>query len=94
MTWYMLLICAGWIWGWICVIEIKTKQIKPLGSGAPIWENDTSDYPDVIKVPMADGHVITYRRDMSQQDPRLLRSIELIRIMKKHTYGGRKEETR
>jgi hypothetical protein len=34
--------------------------------------------------------VITYRRDMSQQDPRLLRSIELIRIMKKHTYGGRK----
>lgn len=74
------------------MIELKTEQIKPLGTGAPIWESDTSDYPDVIKMPMQDGRVITYRRDMSQQDPRLLKSLDLIRAMNKSTYGGRKEK--
>ena len=74
------------------VMELRTRQIKPLGTGAPIWESDTSDYPDVIKMPMQDGRVITYRRDLSQQDPRLLKSMELIRLMNKHVYGGRKEK--
>jgi len=38
------------------------SQIKPLGTGAPIWECDGSAYPAIIKMPMEDGTVSTYRR--------------------------------
>ena len=55
---------------------------------APIWEHDTSDYPDVVKVAMADGHVITYQRVIEQPHPNCLKAIDLIKIMKGHTYGG------
>lgn len=74
------------------MIELKTEQIKPLGFVVPIWETDVSDYPDMIKVPMADGHVITYRRDLAQQDPRVQKCIDLIKTMNRHIYGGRKEK--
>ena len=71
------------------------KQIKPLApGGAPIWEYDTSDYPDVLKVPMEDGHVITYRREVNQPEPRVLKCVDLIRIMNGHTYGGNKRKNR
>ena len=64
-------------------------QIKPLHNAvAPIWEHDTSDYPDVVKVAMADGHVITYQRVIEQPHPNCLKAIDLIKIMKGHTYGG------
>jgi hypothetical protein len=67
-----------------------TLQIKPLAnSAAPIWEHGSSDYPDLIKVAMEDGHVITYRREVEHPHPQCLKSIELIRIMKNHTYGGK-----
>ena len=65
-------------------------QIKPLAnSAAPIWERESSDYPDLIKVAMEDGHVIAYRREVGQPHPQCLKSIDLIRIMKGHTYGGK-----
>lgn len=75
--------------------EALLTQIKPLaGSGAPIWEHDSSDYPDLLKVPMEDGHVITYRREIQQPDPRVMKSIDLIRLMKNNTYGGGKHAKR
>lgn len=72
--------------------RIKTEQIKPLNhSVAAIWEHDWSDYPDLIKVPMEGGQVITYRRVIEQPHPQCLKTIEIIRLMKEHTYGGTKK---
>lgn len=66
------------------------NQIKPLPQSAPIWEYETSDYPDLLKVPMENGHVITYRREIEQPEPRVMKCIDLIRVMNKCTYGGYK----
>lgn len=66
------------------------KQIKPLPQSAPIWEYETSDYPDLLKVPMENGHVVTYRREIEQPEPRVMKCIDLIRVMNKCTYGGYK----
>ena len=61
-------------------------QIKPLHNAvAPIWEHDTSDYPDIVKVAMADGHVITYQRVIEQ--PAFRKSLEIIRNMKDEVVG-------
>lgn len=58
-------------------------QIKPLNNiVAPIWEHGFSDYPDMIKVPMEDGKVITYRREITQPHPQVLKACEIIRKMK------------
>ena len=70
------------------------SQIKPLGTGAPIWEYDSSDYPDLLKMPMEDGHVVTYRREVEQPHPQCMKAVELIRIMKGHTYGGTRKNRR
>ena len=53
------------------------EQIKPLNHiVAPIWEHDSSDYPDVIKVPMEDSKVITYRREIEQPNPSFLKAMD------------------
>ena len=67
---------------------VKAEQIRPLGNVAPIWDYDTSDYPDRIKVPMQDGHVVSYVREIEQPHPKCLKTIDMIRIMKGHTFGG------
>ncbi len=70
---------------------VKTEQIKPLSNTvAPIWDYSTSDYADRIKVPMEDGRVITYVREIEQPHPKCLKTVELIRIMQGCTYGGSK----
>jgi hypothetical protein len=42
---------------------------KPLPMVLPIWEHDWSEFPDVVRVSMEDGHVINYRREISQPKP-------------------------
>lgn len=70
---------------------VENLQIRPLNQRlAYIHENAWSDYPDLIKVPMEDGHVITYRREITQPEPRVMKCVDLIRIMKDCTYGGYK----
>jgi len=70
---------------------IKTAQIKPLNHAvAGIWDYDSSDYPDRVKIPMEDGQVISYIREIEQPHPKCLKSIELIKILKGCTYGGGK----
>ena len=65
-------------------------QIKPLNpSVAVVWENAWSDYPDLVKLPMEDGKVITYRREIEQPHPQCMKAVDLIRMMNKHTYGGK-----
>ena len=41
-------------------------------------------------MPMEDGHVITYRREIEQPEPRVMKCIDLIRVMNECTYGGYK----
>jgi len=67
---------------------VKAEQIKPLGQGVPVWDYDTSDYPDRVMMPMEDGHVITYVRLIEQPHPKCLKTIDMIRIMNGHTFGG------
>lgn len=68
-----------------------SEQIKPLShSAAPIWDYDSSDYPDRIKLPMQDGHVIEYVRAVEQPHPKCLAAIDLIKVMMDNTFGGYK----
>ena len=67
-----------------------TEQIKPLNHVvAPIWEHESSDYPDVIKVPMEDSQVITYRRVIEFPHPKLAEAIGNIRTGYKYGYQGK-----
>lgn len=75
--------------------ETVSIQIKPLNPQvAGIWENAWSDYPDTIKIPMEDGHVVTYRREIEQPHPQCIKAIDLIKVMKGHTYGGNGKHTK
>ena len=47
-------------------------------------------YPERIRVAMADGTTQWYQIEVKQPDPRVLKSIDLIRIMKDNIYGGHK----
>ena len=70
---------------------VMAEQIRPLNhTVAAIWEHDSSDYPDLIKVPMEDGQVVTYRQEIKQPHPQCMKALDLIRIMKDCTYGGYK----
>lgn len=46
----------------------KESKIRPIADVVPIWEHD-GQYPDLIKVAMADGQVVTYRLDVQQPHP-------------------------
>ena len=69
-----------------------TEQIKPLNQSiAAVWEYDFSDYPDLLRIPMEDGQVVSYRKEIRQPEPRVMKCVDLIRMMKEHTYGGTKK---
>ena len=59
-----------------------SEQIKPLNhSVAAIWEHETSDYPDLIKVPMEDGKVVSFRREIEQPHPQCRKALESLNRM-------------
>ena len=67
----------------------EIRHIKPLNPRIAFsHEYESSDYPDILRIPMEDGKVITYRREIEQPEPRVTKAIDLIRIMKENTYGG------
>ena len=71
------------------------QQIKPLlRTVAPIWETDASDYPDIVKVPMENGHIVTYRREIEQPIPQCMpqSAQEIIQILKRNSFGGQKKK--
>lgn len=73
---------------------VKAEQVRPLGNVAPIWDYDTSDYPDRIKVPMQDGHVVSYVREIEQPHPKCMKTIDIIRVMNDCTYGYQPKHTK
>ena len=77
----------------IILEDKKAERIEPLIRVNAVWERECSDYPDVIKVPMKDGHVIEYRIDRQQPHPNLMKAIDIIRLMNDCTVGGYKPKT-
>lgn len=65
-----------------------TGRIKPMISVNAIYERDASTYPDVIRIPMSDGHVVSYRIDEKEQHPAFTRAMEMVAVLKEHVYGG------
>ena len=71
------------------------EKIKPINhTVAAIWEKDYSDYPDLIKIPMENGRVITYRREIQQPEPQapklsLLKPSELLSLISRNPRAGR-----
>ena len=57
----------------------KAIRVRPLPKVTGGWEHDWSKYPDFIRVPMSDGSVRTYRREIEQPHPQCRESIETIR---------------
>ena len=66
---------------------------KPLVPITAIWEKDSkSDYPETIRIPMDDGHVVTYKLDIEQPHPAFLEAMNIIESWPKgsYLYRGRK----
>ena len=67
--------------------DTRERRTAPLVPVRSIWDKDSlSKYPDTIKVPMEDGHVISYRLDIEQPHPAFLEAIDNIRSMKEGGY--------
>ena len=56
-------------------------RVLPLPKVTGIWRHDSSRYPEVIKVPMSDGKVVTYHIDVEMPHPQLMAALENIRKM-------------
>ena len=46
-----------------------SKRADPLAKVTPVWEHDTSRYPDRVRIPMSDGKVVTYCIDVEMPHP-------------------------
>ena len=51
-------------------------RVLPLPKVTGIWRHEFSRYPDMVKVPMSDGRVISYVIDVDQPAPVLRDSLE------------------
>ena len=70
--------------------EAKAIRVIPTPHVTGYWHHESSDYPDEIKVKMADGESVTYVRKIEQPHPKCQQAIDLIRVMSECTYGGYK----
>lgn len=64
--------------------DVKEGQISPIPDVFPVWEHDWSDYPDMIRVAMADGNVVNYRIDVELPHPAFKR---VMKLLEKIPYG-------
>ena len=62
-------------------------RTRPLIPVRAIWEKDSiSEYPETVRIPMEDGHVVNYRLDVEQPHPAFLKSMDLVKSMKEGGY--------
>ena len=59
-------------------------RVKPLINVTPKYLHDCSRYPDLIRIPMSDGKVITYHIDVSLPHPCFEAAIKNIERMNKN----------
>jgi len=62
---------------------VSEVRVLPLPKVTGLWQYENSKYPDVIKVPMSDGKVITYRMDVQQPHPCFEAAMNNLERMKK-----------
>ena len=56
------------------------KRVKPLVNLTTIWDKDSvSEYADEVRIPMEDGHVITYRQVVDQPHPAFQRVMNILK---------------
>ena len=61
----------------------QDNRIRPLADVSPVWERECSTYPDLIRIPMSDGKIVTYRQDITQPHPAfksLMESLEKLPV--------------
>jgi len=51
-------------------------RIRPLADVTSVWSHTWSDYPDMIRVAMADGHTVAYYRQIEQPKPVLRKALD------------------
>ena len=61
----------------------KAIRVLPLPKITGGWEHDWSTYPDFVRIPMSDGSVRTYRREVEQPHPQCRKTLDLIRNMRR-----------
>ena len=66
-------------------------RVLPLPKVDARYGDAGGKYPERIRVAMSDGSTHWYRIEIEQPHPQLMKSIDLIRIMKDHTFGGNKK---
>lgn len=68
-------------------------RVLPLPKVTGIWRHDSSKYPEIIKVPMSDGRIITYHIDVEMPHPQLMAALENIKRMEGYSRAGRPDES-
>ena len=63
-------------------------RVLPLPKVKALWQHDWSDYPDMIRVPMSDGTVINYVRDVAQPRPMLGKALDRFSAACGYKNGG------
>ena len=64
----------------------RRRRIRPLIDIGPIWEHESSRYPDVIRVPMRNGAVIRYRIEMEMPHPSFTAAMDNVRTIVGYQY--------
>lgn len=67
------------------------KRVYPFAVVHPVYDKDTSVYPDKVRVPMEDGKVIDYFRESGQHESVLK---PLLDAFDKTCAGGNKYKTK
>ena len=70
----------------ICGYKPPRKRI--LTMAVPIYEHDSSKYPEQIRVSFADGHTAVYDMRIDQPHPLVLKNIEIMKETKKKITQG------
>jgi len=66
---------------------VNGKRVRPLVPIRAIWDKDSiSDYPETVKIPMDNGHVVTYRIDIQQPHPHFMDAMEILKNMPAGSY--------
>ena len=74
------------------VSEAKIRTL-PTTMVTGYWDDGSvSEYPEQIKIVMANGDKVLYRIEVRQPKPNTLTPSEMARIMENHIFGGYKND--
>lgn len=59
----------------------RPARAEPLVTVQAVYDSEWSEYPDAIRVPMDNGHVVTYRIDMELPNPAFLTAMATLKSM-------------